>query len=81
VLLGAADAGPLADRGVTPISWDEHAALDELRRWIAPAAIVLVRPDRVVFGTASTAGAGALLDEAAATPAFSGRARPNGNES
>lgn len=47
-----------------------------LRRWIGPATAALVRPDRVVFGTASAADVPGLL-EAAGRWTAAGRPRPS----
>ncbi|CAB4913540.1 unannotated protein [freshwater metagenome] len=72
VVLGAEDAGPLARHGATAVPWSALPDAEDLRRWLAPADVALVRPDRVVYGTASAAGCGALLAEAARTSAFTG---------
>lgn len=66
VLLGADVPGPLAGlAGATAVPFPGVDDDGALRRWVAPATVALVRPDRVVFGTASSAGVEALVRHAA----------------
>jgi hypothetical protein len=53
------------------VPWEALPGLDAVRRWVAPAGVALVRPDRVVFGTSPTRDAAALV-AAATTAAFRG---------
>ncbi|MDO9408358.1 FAD-dependent monooxygenase [Patulibacter sp.] len=70
VVLGAADAGALVGHGASAVPWPTLPGTGDLRRWLAPADVALVRPDRVVFGTATTGELGALLTDAGRTAAF-----------
>lgn len=71
VLLGADVRGAVAGLpGVTAVPFAGVDGGGTLRRWAVPGAVVLVRPDRVVFGTASSDRVDALARHAAATSAF-----------
>lgn len=70
VVLGVDDADPLTRHGATAVPWSALPGTEDVRRWLAPADVALLRPDRVVYGTAPAAGRGALLAEAAGTAAF-----------
>lgn len=67
-----ATGGPSTVGGITGVPWDALPGVDAVREWVAPASVVLVRPDRVVFGTAATQDAAELVRTAAASAAFGG---------
>jgi len=71
ILLGATDAGPTRSlpgvTGVPPATIDADGTI---ARFVAPRAVALVRPDRVVFGTAAHGDVPALLAAAGRTAAF-----------